>query len=327
MLKTIVMQPADPEAMGDPECGPQWVLAVVRGDHDVNEGKVRDAVGFAVEMGDEKAAREAGFAIGYVSPRAALAIDRCVLVVDPDATMPAEGGSWATGSDKHDHHDTGFNWGRDFGEDLPEPGTVSPDKTVLGDSVKVADIRNAIAGDPSPRAAGALLEARRGIEVGHIFKLGTKYSEAFDFSVLDKDQKKQSVIMGCYGIGVSRTMAACVEMSHDDNGIVWPTPVAPYHVLISLVKPEDDASQEACETIAGELAGRGVDVLIDDRKERPGVKFKDADLIGIPVRVTIGPKTLEKGGAEVKHRREEGFGETVAVGEVAERVLVCLGRA
>jgi prolyl-tRNA synthetase len=117
--------------------------------------------------------------------------------------------------------------------------------------------------------------------------------------------------MGCYGIGVSRTMAACVEMSHDDNGIIWPAPVAPYHVLITLMKPEDEASRAACDEIVRGLASVGVDVLIDDRKERPGVKFKDADLIGIPVRVTIGPKTLEKGGAEVKGRREEGFGEVV----------------
>lgn len=311
MLKTIVMQPA--EERDDVA----WVLAVVRGDHDVNEGKVRDAVGFAVEMGDEKAAKQAGFAIGYVSPRAAEVIEKTMLVIDPDAIYPGEGKTtWATGSDHADQHDTGFCWRRNM-----SPGFS--DKLAAGESdlAKVADIRNAVAGDPSPRAAGARLEAKRGIEVGHIFKLGTKYSEAFDFSVLDKEQKKQSVIMGCYGIGVSRTMAACVEMSCDDNGIIWPVPVAPYHVIVTLVKPEDEASMAACDEIVGALADRGVDVLIDDRKERPGVKFKDADLIGIPVRVTIGPKTLEKGGAEVKGRREEGFGEVVATGEVAERVV------
>ena len=319
MLKTIVMQPSEAQ-----ECGPRWVLAVVRGDHDVNEGKVRDAVGFAVELGDEKAAKEAGFAIGYVSPRAADSVEGCVVVIDPDATE-AEGGSWATGSDTADHHDTGFCWARDFGIGLPAAGTVGPDKRVAGDSVKVADIRNAEAGDPSPRSAGVKLEARRGIEVGHIFKLGTKYSDAFDFSVLDKEQKKRAVIMGCYGIGVSRAMAACVEMSCDDNGIVWPVGIAPYHAIISLVKPEDEASLAACETIAAELSSKGVDVLIDDRKERPGVKFKDADLIGIPVRVVIGPKTLEKGGAEVKGRTEEGFGEVVEIAGVAGRVVGVLG--
>jgi prolyl-tRNA synthetase len=317
MLKTIVMQPATERADGV-----KWVLAVVRGDHEVNEGKVRDAVGFPVEMGDEKAARGAGFAIGYVSPRAATAIEGCLIVIDPDATGTRA--DWATGSDKVDHHDTGFNWTRDFGGTLPAAGPVGPDKLASAGSVKVADIRNAVAGDPSPRAAGSVLEARRGIEVGHIFKLGTKYSDAFEFSVLDAQQQRQPVIMGCYGIGVSRTMAACVEMSHDENGIIWPAPVAPYHALISLVKPEDEPSQQACEQIARELSERGVDVLIDDRKERPGVKFKDADLIGIPVRITIGPKTLEKGGAEVKGRREDGFGDLVAVDEVSERVLIRL---
>ena len=321
MLKTIVMQPSVEQ-----DGGPRWVLAVVRGDHDVNEGKVRDAVGFAVEMGDEKAAKEAGFAIGYVSPRAADAVEGCVVVVDPNATA-AEGGngSWATGSDSMDHHDTGFNWTRDFGSELPADDSVGPDKKVVGDSVKVADIRNAEAGDPSPRSAGAMLEAKRGIEVGHIFKLGTKYSDAFDFSVLDKEQKRRAVIMGCYGIGVSRTMAACVEMSCDDNGIIWPVGIAPYHAIISLVKPEDEASRAACETISAELSAKGVDVLIDDRKERPGVKFKDADLIGIPVRIVIGPKTLEKGGAEVKRRTEEGYGEVFAAGEVAGAVMGMLG--
>lgn len=323
MLKTIVMQPAEERE------DVRWVLAVVRGDHDVNEGKVRDAVGFGVEMGDEKAAKQAGFAIGYVSPRAAASIAGCIVVIDPDAATPAEERSWATGSDKADHHDTGFDWARDSGLGLPADGGTGSverlDQPVPAGSVKVADVRNAVAGDPSPRAGGARLEAKRGIEVGHIFKLGTKYSEAFDFSVLDKEQKKQSVIMGCYGIGVSRTMAACVEMSFDDNGIIWPVPVAPYHVIVTLVKPEDEASVAACDEIVGALSERGVDVLIDDRKERPGVKFKDADLIGIPVRVTIGPKTLEKGGAEVKGRREEGFGEVVATGEVAERVLGVLG--
>ncbi|HHN77981.1 MAG TPA: hypothetical protein ENK11_04815, partial [Phycisphaerales bacterium] len=242
-------------------------------------------------------AKAAGFAIGYVSPRMVTKVPDTVMVIDPDAV---NGGAWATGSDKPDHHDTGFNWKRDLPELLPE----GPDNTCFGCSVKVADIRNAVPGDPSPRAAGATLEARRGIEVGHIFKLGTKYSDAFDFAILDQDQKRRAIIMGCYGIGVSRTMAACVEMSHDDNGIIWPTPVAPYHVLITLIKPEDEATRSAAKSIADSLSAAGVDVLIDDRKERPGVKFKDADLIGIPVRITIGPKTLEQGGAELKHRRD-----------------------
>ena len=311
MLKSLVYQAADPA-----ESGPRWILATVRGDHEVNEGKVKDAAGCPVKLADEQEAKQAGFAIGYVSPRMASRVEGTLLLIDPDAI---DGAAWATGSDKPDHHDTGFNWQRDAGDVI---GGLSPDNPSTQDSVKVCDLRNAMAGDPSPRSAGATLSERRGIEVGHIFKLGDKYSRAFDFSVLDQNQKRRHVIMGCYGIGVSRTLAACVEMSHDDAGIVWPAPIAPYHVLITLIKPEDEASLETCAALAEELAEAGLDVLIDDRSERPGVKFKDADLTGIPVRVTIGPKTLEQRGVEVKGRREEGKGEVTPAAEAAAR---CLG--
>ncbi len=327
MLKTIVFQPTGGTAQassGSREIEVHWVLATVRGDHDVNEAKVRDAVGFGVKLADEKEAKLAGFQIGYVSPRMVTRVPGTLLVIDADAV---NGPAFATGSDERDHHDTGFSWKRDLGDAMPDQasgeasGAEGPEKTLSQGYVKIADIRNALAGDHSPRAAGATLEARRGVEVGHIFKLGTKYSAAMDFSVLNQDQKKTTVIMGCYGIGVSRTLAACVEMSHDDNGIIWPAPVAPYHAVVTLIKPDDEPSLEACKAIVHDLTAKGIDVLIDDRNERPGVKFKDADLIGIPVRVTIGPKTLEKGGAEVKGRREEGFGETVGVQQIAERVL------
>ena len=318
MLKTIVMRPAS-----GADTPFDWVLAVVRGDHDANEGKARDAAGFDLSMADERAARDAGFAIGYVSPRAITRTPRTLMIIDPDA---AAGGAWATGSDKPDHHDTGFNWSRDLG--VGAGGWLPSDAGPLdrdGSSVRVADIRNAEAGDPSPRAGGARLEARRGIEVGHIFKLGTKYSRAFNFAVLDKEQKKQDVIMGCYGIGVSRTLAACVEMSHDDDGIVWPAPIAPYHVLIVLIKPEDDAAAEHAETLARALTERGADVLVDDRKERPGVKFKDADLIGIPVRVTIGPKTLEQGGVEIAVRGSGDPPRIAAFDGAIDEVLALFG--
>jgi len=306
MLKTIVLQPAPGAESG----GVQWVLAVVRGDHEVNEGKVRDALGFKVVLADERLAREAGFVIGYVSPRAVRsATTRCVLVIDPDA---AQGGAaWATGADERDHHVTGFNWSRELGALLGDPRYV-----------KVADIRNAQVGDPSPRADGAALEARRGIETGHIFKLGTKYSDAMGFAVMDESQTRRSVVMGCYGIGVSRTMAACVEMSHDADGIIWPPAIAPFHVEIVLMKPDDAGHGSVAQRLAGELAAAGIDVLIDDRQERPGVKFKDADLIGMPVRVTIGEKALAAGGVELKARREPGKGEVVPIDQVRER---CLG--
>ena len=295
MLKSIVMR-----TVGE---SPRWVVAVVRGDHEVNEGKVRDAVGASVELAPEAEARKAGFVIGYVSPRVIGTIP-ATLVVDPDAV---NGSSWATGSDEKDHHDTGFNWKRDLAQ------------AVDAGKITVASIRNAEAGDPSPRAPGALLETRRGIEVGHIFKLGTKYSEAMGLSVLDKAQQKRAVIMGCYGIGVSRTLAACVEMSHDDNGIVMPAAVAPYHVHIVTIKPEEDGVLDRATALAGELAARGLDVLIDDRDERPGPKFKDADLIGVPVRLTVSPKSLAEGAAEFKLRRDGGKGDLVPLGEVADR--------
>jgi prolyl-tRNA synthetase len=130
--------------------------------------------------------------------------------------------------------------------------------------------------------------------------------------------------MGCYGIGVSRTMAACVEMSHDENGIVWPAAIAPYHVLITLMKPDDAKQRDAEATIAGELTAAGVDVLTDDRDERPGVKFKDADLVGIPIRVTVGDKALEQGGVEYKHRKDPGKGEVVPLAAVVGKCVAAL---
>ncbi|MBX3316598.1 MAG: proline--tRNA ligase [Phycisphaeraceae bacterium] len=312
MLKTIVFKTGDPVSgtmwSRDGRAIP-WIIATVRGDHDVNEGKVKALTGYSVEVADPAAAKAAGFAIGYVSPRAVKTVPGTLLLVDNDASL---GGFWATGADKPDHHVKHFNWRRDVGEKLDDPSYV-----------KVADIRNAMAGDPSPRAAGATLVAARGIEVGHIFKLGTKYSDAMGLSVLDDKQQKRSVIMGCYGIGVSRTMAACVEMSHDANGIIWPAAIAPYHVLITLMKPEDVKQQEVAWDLAKQLNDAGVDVLIDDRDERPGVKFKDADIVGIPVRLTIGDKALEQGGVEFKMRKDtQGKGEVVSLADVVVR---CIG--
>ncbi len=294
MLKSIVFRRTGTEA--------KWVVAIVRGDHDVNEAKVRDAVGTGVELAPEAEARAAGFAIGYVSPRMIDTV-KMTLVVDPD-TLGAS--SWATGADEKDHHITGFNWSRDMAD------------AIAADKIKVADIRNAQAGDPSPRAQGATLEARRGIEVGHIFKLGTKYSAAMGLSVLNKDQKKQDVIMGCYGIGVSRTLSACIESAHDDNGIIWPLSIAPYHAQIVVIRPDDAGVMDAANTLAAELAQQGLDVLIDDRDDRPGPKFKDADLIGIPLRFIISPKTIEANQVEFKARSDEGKAELIDRNEAVQ---------
>ena len=309
MLKTLVFkQTGTGEGTEQPAT---WILACVRGDHDANEGKVRDAAGVPIQMAPEREAKAAGFAIGYVSPRSAVSIDNCTLIVDPDAAQGDK--PWATGSDKGDHHDTNFNWQRDLGR---EPNSIAT----------VADIRNAMAGDPSPRA-DATLETGRGIEVGHIFKLGTKYSDAMGFAIMDREQKRQPVIMGCYGIGVSRTLAAAVEQNHDDRGIVWPAPIAPYHVHITIMKPGVETQASAAAEVADALASAGLDVLIDDRVERSGVKFNDADLIGLPIRVTIGDKALEQGGVEFKRRTDDGKGELVPMDQLATRCLDALGQA
>lgn len=246
------------------------------------------------------------FATGFISP-AVIKNDpggRFLMLIDHDAAQHRAAG-WVTGADQRDHHVRGFNWRRDVGPVLDDASRV-----------RIAEVRNAQAGDPSPRAPGAVLQTARGIEVGHIFKLGTKYSDAMGFQILDKDQKKQSVIMGCYGIGVSRTMAACVEMSHDENGIIWPAAIAPYHVLVTVMKPDAAEQADAARKVAADLAAAGIDVLIDDRDERPGVKFKDADLIGIPVRLTVGDKSLAEGAVEFKRRKDAGKGELVKLSDV-----------
>jgi len=317
MLKCVVFEPAEEsDRAGD---GPRWIVAIVRGDHDANEGKVRDAAGVKVALADEKAARAAGFAIGYVSPKAAATIERTMLVIDPDAAHPASPNAkgWATGADEKDHHVTGFTWFRDL-------GSVLGSKMTDARYVKVADCRNAVAGDPSPRAEGSTLRAQRGIEVGHIFKLGTKYSAAMGFEIMDAAQKRRPVIMGCYGMGVSRLLAATIEQRHDEHGIVWPAAVAPYHVHIVAMKPDDARHAEVCAQLCEALAAAGADVLVDDRPERPGVKFNDADLVGIPVRVTLGDKALDQSSVEIKARADAGKGELVPIDQAAARCLEML---
>jgi len=304
MLKTVVF--AVPGESG------RWIVAVVRGDHEVNEGKVKALAGVgAVELAPVDAAKKAGFAVGYVSPRVVNTVPGVLMLIDADASL---GGFWASGADKADHHVKHFNWRREVGAALDDKSKVI-----------VGDVRNAVEGDPSPRAEGAKLVTGRGIEVGHIFKLGTKYSDAMGFAILDEKQGKRSVIMGCYGVGVSRAMAAAVEQNHDENGILWPAAIAPYHVLITIMKPEDAGHRKAAGDLAKALNAEGIDVLIDDRDERAGVKFKDADLTGIPVRLTVGDKALEAGGVEFKLRKDvAGKGEVVAMGQVLPRALAAL---
>jgi prolyl-tRNA synthetase len=229
-------------------------------------------------------------------------MSRCL--IDADASG---GGFWASGADKADHHVKHFNWRR-------EVGAVLDNAT----KVKVGDVRNALEGDPSPRADAKLVTGR-GIEVGHIFKLGTKYSDAMGLAILNAQQQKQSVIMGCYGVGVSRTMAAAVEQNHDEHGIRWPAAIAPYHIHLVVIKPEEDGTLEKAFALASDLVSRGLDVLVDDRDERPGPKFKDADLVGIPLRLTVSAKTLGEGQVEYKLRSDPGKGDLVRLDEVADR--------
>lgn len=347
MLKTLLFKVNSTEEQLK-QYGEEHILVVVRGDHEVNEGHVKRVSGCpSIQLADVNAAKAMGFAVGFVSPRAAVksgAVHKGLLVlIDRDAAIAfndttGKSQFWVTGADRTDYHTKHFNWQRDFfqacaldmsaavaiGE--PSGGLAKGDHPIV-----VCDVRNALAGDPSPRADGAALEARRGIEVGHIFKLGTKYSDAMGLNIMGPDQKRQAVIMGCYGIGVSRTMQASVEMSHDDDGIVWPVPLAPYHVAICLLDPETAAHQQLAERIAHELAHHGVDVLIDDRAERPGVKFKDCDLIGIPLRLTIGQKALDAGGVELARRIKKAAGDTskpagdsravVPLADVTQRVV------
>lgn len=336
MLKTIVFK-VQSTAEDLAKYGEEWIVAVVRGDHDVNEGKVRDLSGCKVALADPKEAEAKGFAIGFVSPRAVVGKKGVLMLVDRDAAVGFDATKqkpmfWVTGGDKKDYHVKHFNWQRDLGKD---PMTAQPYGTDKGfpdgalkggdDYLMVGDIRNALPGDPSPKAANTALIASRGIEVGHIFKLGTKYSEAMGLIVPDEKQQKSTVIMGCYGIGVSRTMAACVEMSHDEAGIIWPAPLAPYHVVIVVMTPGDAKQQEVCATLSRQLSDQGVDVLVDDRDERPGPKFKDADLIGIPVRLVLGDKALAAGGVEFKLRKDtQGKGEVVAIGDVVSKCVSVL---
>ncbi|MBQ4649178.1 MAG: proline--tRNA ligase, partial [Firmicutes bacterium] len=188
------------------------------------------------------------------------------------------------GANKSDHHVKNFTYGRDYKGDL------------------VVDLKTLKVGDPCP-VCGAPVKHARGIEVGQVFKLGTKYSKAMGATYKDENQKDQDIVMGCYGIGVTRTLSAVVEQHHDENGIIWPMSVAPYHVIITLVKPDDEVQAGVAENIYKTLLSAGVEVVLDDRDERPGVKFKDADLIGFPVRITVGKRAGE-GIVEYKLRRD-----------------------
>ena len=257
--------------------GPQTVLAVVRGDHEVNEVKLARALGVdevRLASGDE-VRRATGAGVGYAGPVGFTG----KVVVDRDAASVADG---VTGANETDYHLLHVAYGRDFDGQL-------------------ADIRSVVDGDLCPEC-GASLKLYRGIEVGHIFLLGTKYSDAMNATYLDEKGEKRPLVMGCYGIGISRLLAALVEQHHDQDGISWPMATAPFQVHIVQLGQEP-VVLEATARLEAELERQGLEVLVDDRDERPGVKFKDADLLGVPVRLTVGKKSLESGGVELKLRR------------------------
>ena len=259
-----------------------YVAAFVRGDRELNMTKLVNALGIpehAIEFADEaKMAAATGCVGGFTGPTK---LHDCTIVVDSE--LPGLKNLCA-GACREDYHLINVNYGRDYEGDI------------------VTDIKVLAEGDACP-VCGAPVKHARGIEVGQVFKLGTKYSEAMGATYKDENMKDHPIVMGCYGIGVTRTMAAIIEQHHDDNGIIWPVAVAPYHVIITVMKPDDETQASVAEDIYSRLMKEGVEVMLDDRKERPGVKFKDADLLGIPIRITVGRGAVD-GIIEYKMRRD-----------------------
>jgi prolyl-tRNA synthetase len=257
------------------------VALVLRGDHELNAVKAQKLKGVAspLRMASAAAVRAAsGSEPGFLGP---VGLD-CPIYADHAARNMAD---FVCGANAPDLHLRGVNWGRD----LPEPAA--------------ADLRNVVDGDPSPTGKGQL-RIVRGIEVGHIFQLGRKYSQAMNATVLDESGQSVTMLMGCYGIGVTRIVAASIEQNHDERGIIWPEPLAPFHVvLIPLNLQKSPAVRTAADALYAELAAAGVEVLYDDRDARPGVKFADAELLGIPHRLVLGDRGLAAGSCEYRHRR------------------------
>ena len=282
-VKSLVLATDQLSETGEVINSQVWLL-LLRGDHLMNEvkvGKVAELASFRfatlAEIKDHF-----GCEPGYLGP---LNLKKPVrLVVDREVAVMAD---WVCGANEADFHFTGTNWGRD----LPEPDLI-------------ADIRNVVAGDPSPDGKG-ILAIERGIEVGHVFYLGTKYSKAMNATFLDENGKPQFLEMGCYGIGITRLPAAAIEQNHDERGIIWPDSIAPFTVVICPINPDRFPNVKAtADTLHAELIAAGIDVILDDRNERPGAMFADWELIGVPHRLTIGERGLKEGHIEYQHRRD-----------------------
>ena len=281
------------------------VLAIVRGDHEVNEVAVQHAVLGSVEpeMATPEELEKVGLTAGFISPVGLQQTDEFAIVVD-ESVM--ETYNVCGGANKKDAHYVNINPKRDFNVE----------------DIIIAPIRLITKDDVCPKCGGAL-EHAKGIEVGQVFKLGTKYSEALQATFLDQNGRPNPMIMGCYGIGVSRTLAAAIEQYHDENGIIWPRSIAPFEAVIVPINAKDEALMSTSHTIYTALKDAGVDVLLDDRKDRAGVKFKDADLIGYPLRITVSKNTLENNEVEIQIRKS-GEALPCAIDSVATKVAELL---
>ncbi len=285
LVKTLILQTD----------GDETLAVLLRGDRELNDIKLCRLLGCnEVTLASEEVVQQVtGSPSGFAGP---VGLKLRVLADHEVAAMA----DFIVGANAADSHYTGVNLQRDF--------TVET----------FADLRLSVAGDPCPRCEGSL-ESWRGIEVGHIFKVGTKYSEALGATVLDDQGKDRVLFMGCYGIGIGRTVASAIEQNHDDNGIVFPLPIAPFQVLITVVNSKDEAVLQASEDLYQSLQEAGVEVLLDDRDERAGSKFKDADLLGIPLRLTVGSRGLKEEVVEFQ-RRSDGERTMLPLAEAAERV-------
>lgn len=260
-----------------------FVMALLRGDHELNEIKLKNTLGWDdIRMAtDEEIPVATGAPVGFLGPIGVK--DGLQIIADLALNGMA---NCVIGANETDMHYIGANPGRDFVVE------------------RTADLRNVVAGDSCPRCESGRMEMWRGIEVGHVFKLGTKYSEKLGATYLDADGKENIIFMGCYGIGIGRTVAASIEQNHDENGIIFPIPLAPFHCSVVALNPGKESGVLAeAEEIYFRLEKLGLEVLFDDRDERPGVKFKDNDLIGIPLRIVVGSKGLAEGKVELKNRK------------------------
>ena len=283
-VKSLVLTTEDKNEAGEVVKRQVWLL-MLRGDHDMNEVKANKVPGMeggfrfaTLEEIDEHFGCKPGY-LGLINLKKPVRV-----VADREVAVMSD---WICGANEVDFHITGVNWGRD----LPEPDLV-------------ADLRNVVAGDPSPDGKG-VLAIERGIEIGHVFYLGTKYSQAMNATFLDVNGKPQFMEMGCYGIGITRLPAAAIEQNHDARGIIWPDALAPFTVVLCPISPDRFPEVKvAADALYAELMAMGVDVILDDRGERPGAMFADWELIGVPHRVTLGDRGLKTGEVEYQHRRD-----------------------